>query len=74
MRHVISPSTTRFNASIQKEYEVLSKKRLAMYRSIYERVKELYPTDPRLPRFAELLNGEESIELLQLIHHFIETQ
>jgi hypothetical protein len=74
MKHVVSTSTKRFNAFLQEEYVILSKKRLAMYRSIYERVKELCPTDPRLPRFAELLNGEESIELLQLIHHFIETQ
>jgi hypothetical protein len=72
MKHIISTSTKRFNALLQEEYAILSKKRLAMYRSIYERMKELCPTDSRLPRFAELLDGGESIELLQLIHYFIE--
>lgn len=74
MKHVVSTSTKRFNALLQKEYDILSEKRLAMYRSIYESMKELYPTDIRLPRFAELLSGGESIELLQLIHQFIESK
>ena len=72
MKHVVSTSTKRFNALLQEEYAILSKKRLVMYCSIYEKMKELHPTDSRLIRFAELLDGGESIELLQLIHHFIE--
>ena len=72
MKHIVSQSVKRFNALLQKEYDILSEKRLAMYRSIYEKLKELYPTDTRLLRFAELLSGGESIELLQLIHQFIE--
>lgn len=72
MKHVVSSSVMRFRALIMKEYEILHEKRRAMYQSIYDKMSVLYPTDSHLPRFAELLEQPESIELLQIVQYFIQ--
>jgi len=66
---VISNSITKFYQLIDNEYAVLLKRRRTYYMTTYNQIKDLPDVQHLLPQFRELMEKNDSIELLKLIYH-----